>query len=149
MDSVSAHINLGRIKILVSHNTAGYQNLNTAEFNFEQNLNELYSNLLKYYHQYHLKQKLYLLDEINCMDLERTHPIFHQKVAHKNREFTTGLFSDSPLKKQVIPGGSCAGILQRGMRERLGGSYYFTTRQRKGGSEERRGGSEGRSETGY
>ena len=83
------------------------------------------------------------------MDLERTHPIFHQKVAHKNREFTTGLFSDSPLKKQVIPGGSCAGILQRGMRERLGGSYYFTTRQRKGGSEERRGGSEGRSETGY
>jgi len=70
MDSVSKNINLKRIQALVNHNTTGYRNFNTLDFNFEKNWDELYSNLFKYYYQYHLKQRLYLLDEINCMDLD-------------------------------------------------------------------------------
>ena len=92
MDPVSKQITLHRISILVNHNTVGYKNANTPDFNFDDEWAALYSNLFQYYYQYHLKQRLYLLDQIDSVDLECTHPIFHHKVAYKNKDFTKGLF---------------------------------------------------------
>ena len=117
MDPVSKHITLERISALVGHNTMGYRNANTAQVNFDDLWAEIYSHLFEYYYQYHLKQRIYLLDEINCMDLERTHPVFHHKVAHKNREFTKDLFSFTIEKKQENKNNN-KGLLQRALSKR-------------------------------
>lgn len=108
MDPVSSHITLQRISYLIGHNILGYRNLNTPGYDFYNEWSRLYCNLLKYYYQYHLKQRLYYLDEIDAADLERTHPIFRHKIAHKNKEFAKGIFvfgeEDSiiKLKKQQM-----------------------------------------------
>ena len=119
MEPVAKHIYLGRISALVNHNTMGYRNANTATINFDDLWAEIYANLFKYYYQYDLKQRVYLLDEITCMDLERTHPIFHHKVAHKNREFTKGLFSFDPPRKTIQKNELGIGLLQRVMSKKV------------------------------
>ena len=91
MDYVSKQINLQRISMLVNHNTIGYRN--SSDFDFYDEWAALYTNLFKYYYQYYLKQRLYLLDQIEPGDLERTHPLFRHKIAHKNKDHIKGLFS--------------------------------------------------------
>ena len=103
MDPVASHITIQRISYIFGHNTLGYRN-STPGFDFYDEWARLYCNLFQYYYQYHLKQRLYFLDEIDAADLERTHPIFRYKIAHKNKEFTKNLFAfgEEILKKVRI-----------------------------------------------
>ena len=114
--------------MLVNHNTVAYKNANTTDFNFDNEWANLYSNLFQYYYQYHLKQRLYLLDQIDSVDLECTHPIFHHKVAYKNKDFTKGLFSFSceaegktlhAFQKDVLKGFMARAMSTRGRNKDL------------------------------
>ena len=93
MSHVSNQINLQRISAIIGHNTIGYKNISTDDFNYLDEWSALYSNMFQYYYQYHLKQRLYFLDQIEPGDLERTHPLFRHKVTQKNKDYVKGLFS--------------------------------------------------------
>ena len=95
-------INLKTILHLIKHNTMGYRTLSTQDFDFPSFWNTLYSNLLKFWTQYFVNKKLYFLDNIKPLDIDKVSPIFRNQISHKNRKKMKKIFiSDENRVKSI------------------------------------------------